>query len=64
LLGYYDTLYDKHLNNSSGTGAGEGDRAGVVLEVVQPSHMEKVDAMLLARAVLDKVAEFEATEVR
>jgi len=62
LLSYYDTLYDKHLVNSSGTGSGEGSRAGVVLQVEQPPNQKEVDAELLALGVLQKVAEFEAHE--
>ena len=62
LLGYYDALYDKHLLNGTGQGSGDGARPGAVLEAAQPDDAPALDDAELARAVLRRVAEFEAAE--
>jgi hypothetical protein len=33
LLLYYDSLYDRHIANSGGTGSGEGSRNGKIVDI-------------------------------
>ena len=64
LIAYYDKLYDAHVLNGSGSGSGTGSRPGVVLEAAQAEELGEIDAELLARLVLQRVAEFERDEAR
>ena len=48
--------------NGSGSGSGTGSRPGVVLEAAQPEELATLDEEMIARLVLERVAEFEMEE--
>jgi hypothetical protein len=64
LIAYYDKLYDAHVLNGSGSGSGTGARPGTVVDVAQSEELAELDAKLVARCVLERVAEFEAQQAR
>ena len=63
-LEYYDRLYDKHIANGEGTGAGGGARVGVIREVEQPRDAATIDTTLLATDMVAAVKRFEEAEAR
>lgn len=56
LLSYYDKLYDKHVENASGSGRGSGARPGCLVEAAVDPAALRLDDQSLAALVLERAA--------
>jgi tRNA 2-selenouridine synthase len=58
-LEYYDKLYDRHIQNSEGSGNGAGIRGATTLDVIVNEQCDDVDGVEVGRQVLNVLKNYK-----